>query len=85
MIITDAHGADFELTRVHYTYLDDTTVQEGILVRVADDPTDDGVLYGNLWTVDAITDTDDLENLFSSGDGTVYFHKAFDGTYHIDA
>ena len=80
-------GHEYELTKVFFTYLDESTVQEGILLHAVSDEFCDGdTLYGNGWTIEQVNDESDMENLLTSGnDGTTYFHKCFDGTYCMDA
>lgn len=76
---------EHELTKVFFTWRDEQTVQEGILVHAASDEFHDGdTIYANGWSIDAVNDESDLESLLTSGDGTTYFHKNFDGTYHLD-
>jgi len=79
-------GQEYELYKVYFTWRECTTVQEGILLHAVSDEFCDGdTLYGNEWTLDQINDESDLETLLNSGsDGTTHFHKAFDGTYHMD-
>lgn len=79
-------GQEYELSKVYFTWREETTVQEGVLLHAVSDEFHDGdTLFGNGWTLDQINDESDLESLLTSGsDGTAYFHKSFDGTYHMD-
>lgn len=76
---------EYELTKVFFTWRDEQTVQEGILLHAMSDKFHDGdAIYANGWSIDIVNDESDMESMLTSGDGTTYFHKNFDGTYHLD-
>lgn len=80
------NGTVIEITPIRFTFGSETTVQEGILVHDTSDEYCNGdAIYGNGWTVDMINDADDVETMFTSGDGSTYWHKNEDGTYTIEA
>lgn len=80
------NGRDIEITAIRFTYADETTVQDGVLLHDTTDEFSDGdTIYGNGWTLDMINDASDIESLLTSTDGTTYFTRNDDGAYHIDA
>ena len=80
------NGRNVEITAIRFTYADETTIQDGVLLHDTTDEFSDGdTIYGNGWTLDMINDASDIENLLTSTDGTTYFTRNDDGTYHIDA
>ena len=86
MRIINYKGREIEITPISFYYQEETELQEGVLVHDSQDALCDGdAIYGNGWMADSIQDESDLENLFTSGDGTTYWHKNADGTYTIDA
>lgn len=79
------NGRDIEVTAIRFTYTDETTIQDGVLLHDTTDEFADGdAIYGNGWTLDMINDADDIETMLTSGDGTTYFTRNDDGIYHID-
>ena len=78
-------GRDIEITAIRFTFANETTVQEGVLIHDTTDKFSDGdTIYGNGWTIDQINDESDLDTLFSSGDASAYWHQNEDGTYNIE-
>lgn len=74
-----------ELYPVRFFYGSEQTAQEGVLVHDSEDKFHDGdAIYGNGWTLDIITDKDDVESLLTSDDGTTYFEKLDNGEYKIN-
>lgn len=79
-------GTEIEVAAIRFVYGSEETVQDGILVHDSSDEFHDGdAIYGNGWTIDMVSDEDDVETLLSSGDGTTYFHRGDNGIYHIEA
>lgn len=80
------NGTDIEITAVRFTYGTETTAQEGILVHDTSDEFSNGdAIYGNGWNIGMINDSDDVESLLTSGDGSTYWHQNDDGTYTVEA
>lgn len=82
----NCNGRNVEITAIRFTYADETTIQDGVLLHDTTDEFSDGdTIYGNGWTIDMVNDDADVENLLTSTDGTTYFTRNDDGSYHIDA
>lgn len=80
------NGTDIEITAVRFIYGTETNLQDGILVHDTGDEFCNGdAIYGNGWTIDMVNDSDDVDSLLTSGDGSTYWHKNDDGTYTVDA
>lgn len=80
------NGSNIELTAVRFTFRDETTIQDGVLLHDTNDINHDGdAIYGNGWTLDQIEDASDVESLITSGDGTTYWRRNDDGTYTMEA
>lgn len=79
-------GHEIQLTTIRFTFGEEATAQDGILMHDANDAFSDGdAIFGNGWNLDMINDESDLESMLTSGDGTTYFSKNADGTYTINA
>lgn len=76
-------GMDIEITAIRFTFADETTIQDGILIHDTNDEFSNGdVIYGV--SADLIQDTSDLAQLFEDTGCTV-FTRNEDGTYHAEA
>ena len=76
-------GREIEITPIRFTFADETTVQDGVLIHDTTDEFSDGdMIYGI--SADAIRDADDLSQLFEDTGCTVFTRNA-DGTYHAEA
>ena len=79
-------GTDIEVTAVRFTFGSETTVQDGIMVHdTADEFSDGDAIYGNGWNIGMVNDSDDVESLLTSGDGSTYWHQNDNGTYTVEA
>ena len=78
--------AAIEITSIRFIYADEKQVQDGILLHYTSDEFHDGdTIFCNGWTINMVNDTDDLETLLTSGDGTTYFTELNPGLYHVEA
>lgn len=85
MKVISHNGTDIEVSPVRFTFGDEATIQEGVLIHDMSDVFRDGdAIYGNGWTIAMINDADDIESLITSSDGSIYWHQNDDGTYTIE-
>lgn len=76
------NGRDIEITAIRFTFADETTVQDGVLIHDTADVFANGdMIYGV--SADAIQDADDLHQLFEDTGCTVFTRNA-DGTYYAE-
>lgn len=76
-------GSCIEISAIRFTFADENTIQEGILLHDTTDEFSNGdMIYGVPF--DSIQDADDLTQLFEDTGCTV-FTKNNDGTYHAEA
>ena len=83
MKIINYKGREIEITPIRFTFADETTIQDGVLIHDTTDEFSNGdMIYGV--SSDAIQDADDLSLLFEDAGCTVFTQNG-DGTYHAEA
>ena len=76
-------GREIEITAIRFTFADETTIQDGVLIHDTTDEFSNGdMIYGV--SSDTIQDADDLSLLFEDVGCTVFTRNA-DGTYRAEA
>lgn len=77
------NGHGIEVSSIRFTFADEATSQEGILIHDTSDEFSNGdMIYGV--SADTIQSADDLKQLFEDTGCTV-FTRNEDGTYHAEA